>query len=114
MTAAPADAQMEMPPYKGSAEFEQLKSLLGSWEMEMPPMKDDGAEAKHEDMPPMPKVTVEYRLTAGGSAIQDHDGWNGHGNDHHVPRSQRKPESDALLRGGQPAAPGPPGRRRDR
>jgi hypothetical protein len=70
VTAAPANAQMEMEPYEGSPEFEQLKKLIESWEMEMP-MKEDGGGAEHEDMPPMPKMTVEYRLTAGGSAIQE-------------------------------------------
>ena len=65
--AAPADAQME--PYKGSAEFEQLKSLIGVWEGEMP-RKAKGGEEPSEDMPMM-KMTVEYRLTAGGSAIQE-------------------------------------------
>ena len=70
VAAAPANAQMEMEPYKGSPEFEQLKSLIGLWEGQMP-MKEDGAGAEHEEMPPMPKMTVEYRLTAGGSAIQE-------------------------------------------
>ncbi len=70
-TAAPASAQMGMEPYKGSAEFEQLKQLIGVWEGEMP-MKDKGGEgAKHEGMPEMMTMRVEYRLTAGGSAIQE-------------------------------------------
>ena len=70
--AAPASAQMGMEPYKGSSEFEQLKQLIGVWEGEMP-MKDKGGEAgaKHEGMPEMMKMRVEYRLTAGGSAIQE-------------------------------------------
>lgn len=63
----PADAQME--PYKGSAEFEQLKSLIGVWEGEMP-MKGKGDGEQSEEMQMM-KMTVEYRLTAGGSAIQE-------------------------------------------
>lgn len=70
VAAAPANAQMEMEPYKGSPEFEQLKSLIGLWEGQMP-MKEDGGGAEHEEMPPMPKMTVEYRLTAGGSAVQE-------------------------------------------
>ena len=72
VSTAPASAQMEMEPYKGSPEFEQLKALIGVWEGEMP-MKDktDGAGKEHEGMPQMMKMTVEYRLTAGGSAIQE-------------------------------------------
>lgn len=71
-TVAPASAQMGTQPYKGSAEFKQLKQLIGVWEGEMP-MKDKGGEAgaKHEGMPEMMKMRVEYRLTAGGSAIQE-------------------------------------------
>ncbi len=47
----------EHNPYVGSKAFEQLKRLLGSWEgmMEM-------------GQGPM-KITAEYRLTSGGSAI---------------------------------------------
>ena len=48
---------MSKAPYKGSSEFEQLKTLEGSWEgkgkmgsMEMP-------------------VTVEYKVTSNGSAL---------------------------------------------
>lgn len=68
---APASAQMG-EPYQGSAEFEQLKSLVGVWEGEMPMMNKGGdGEARHKDMPPMMKITVEYRLTAGGSVIQE-------------------------------------------
>ena len=63
------DAQMEMEPYKGSAEFEQLKSLIGVWEGEMPMKKHEG-DGEHKDMGPM-KMTVEYRLTAGGSVLQE-------------------------------------------
>lgn len=64
---APAAAQME--PYKGSAEFEQLKSLIGVWEGEMPMKAKGGEEQPKEGQ--MMKMTVEYRLTAGGSAIQE-------------------------------------------
>ena len=67
---APVGAQMEMEPYKGSAEFEQLKSLIGVWEGEMP-MKGKGDEAGESEEMQMMKMTVEYRLTAGGSAIQE-------------------------------------------
>ena len=66
-TAAPAGAQME--PFKGSPEFEQMKSLIGVWEGEMPMKDKGGAGTEHEGMPT--KMTVEYRLTAGGSAIQE-------------------------------------------
>ena len=68
-TVAVAGAGMDMQPYQGSAEFEQLKSLIGTWEGEMP-MEGKGGDAQHQDMPPM-KITLEYRLTAGGSAIQE-------------------------------------------
>ena len=61
----PVMAQMDMEPHVGSAEFEQLKSLIGTWEGEMP-MKKDGEEGGD----PM-KMVVEYRLTAGGSTIQE-------------------------------------------
>ncbi len=65
LTTAPADAQME--PYRGSAEFERLKALIGVWEGEMP-MAEEGEPA---DKKPMQKMRVEYRLTAGGSVIQE-------------------------------------------
>ena len=46
-------------PYKGSAEFERLKSLAGSWkgtvDMGQGPME----------------MTVEYRLVSGGSVIEE-------------------------------------------
>jgi len=47
----------EMTPYTGSTEFEKLKSLAGNWEgtHEMGDVKDP--------------VTVEYFLTANGSAL---------------------------------------------
>ena len=69
VTTAPTSAQMG-EPYKGSSEFEQMKSLIGVWEGEMP-MKDKGDGKQHEGMPEMMKMTVEYRLTAGGSAVQE-------------------------------------------
>jgi hypothetical protein len=44
-------------PYTGSAEFERMKGLVGAWEGR----SDMGKEGE--------KVRVEYRLTAGGSAL---------------------------------------------
>ncbi len=44
-------------PYIGSPEFERLKQLAGVWEG----TSDMGKEGE--------KVRVEYRLTAGGSAL---------------------------------------------
>ena len=44
-------------PYTGSREFEQMKQLVGAWEG----TSNMGKEGK--------KVRVEYRLTAGGSAL---------------------------------------------
>ena len=44
-------------PYSGSAEFERMKQLVGAWEG----TSDMGMEGE--------KVRVEYRLTAGGSAL---------------------------------------------
>jgi hypothetical protein len=70
VTLAPVSAQMGQP-YTGSAAFEQMKSLVGVWEGEMP-MKDKGGEgASHENAPAMMKITVEYRMTAGGTVIQE-------------------------------------------
>jgi len=63
--ATPADAQME--PYRGSPEFQRLKALIGVWEGEMPMAK----EGDHADKEAMQKMRVEYRLTAGGSVIQE-------------------------------------------
>ncbi len=49
----------EQEPYIGSAEFERLKELVGSWECEA-------------DMGNGPQViTISYRLTSGGSVIVD-------------------------------------------
>ena len=71
-TCATADAQMEMEPYKGSAEFEQIKSLIGVWEGEMPMKKGKAAgDEQQAEMPEMMKMIIEYRLTAGGSVIQE-------------------------------------------
>ena len=44
-------------PYTGSAEFERMKQLVGAWEG----TSDMGKKGE--------KVRVEYRLTAGGSAL---------------------------------------------
>jgi hypothetical protein len=46
-------------PFTGSAEFEQLKALAGVWK---------GTQPMGPDGQPM-EVTVEVRVTAGGSAI---------------------------------------------
>lgn len=55
---ASADPAM-MQPAPGSAELEQLKTLVGTWKGMMP--MGEGGELQ--------EVTVEYRVTAGGSAI---------------------------------------------
>ncbi len=47
----------EGAPYTGSKEFERLKALAGTWE-------GTGGMGTEQE-----KVRVEYRLTAGGSAI---------------------------------------------
>jgi hypothetical protein len=53
-----ADAgEYQSAPYKGSKEFERMKQLVGAWEG----TSNMGKEGK--------KVRVEYRLTAGGSAL---------------------------------------------
>jgi len=46
-------------PHKGSAEFERVKSLVGTWKG-----KADMGEGSME-------FTVEYRLVAGGSALEE-------------------------------------------
>ena len=46
----------EMPPYKGSAAFERMKSLVGKWEGESPMMG---------------KMKTEFRLVAGDSVIEE-------------------------------------------
>ncbi len=48
---------MNMPPYKGSVPFERLKGLVGRWEGSDTMNKHGG------------KFVVEYKLTAGESAI---------------------------------------------
>lgn len=51
-------ACMDMPPYKGSAAFEQMKTLAGKW-------KGQG---------PMGPMSTEYRVIAGGSVIEERFG----------------------------------------
>lgn len=46
----------EMPPYRGSASFERMKSLVGKWSAESPMMG---------------KMNTEFRLIAGGSVIEE-------------------------------------------
>jgi len=49
--------EYQSAPYKGSTEFERIKQLVGVWEG----TSDMSKEGE--------KVRVEYRLTAGGSAL---------------------------------------------
>lgn len=49
--------EYQSAPYTGSPEFERMKQLVGAWEG----TSDMGKEGE--------KVRVEYRLTAGGSAL---------------------------------------------
>ena len=46
----------DMPPYKGSAAFQRMKSLVGKWSAESPEMG---------------KMNTEFRLIAGDSVIQE-------------------------------------------
>lgn len=46
----------DMPPYKGSAAFEQMKSLVGKWSA---------------NSPMMGKVNTEFRVIAGGSVVEE-------------------------------------------
>lgn len=46
----------DMPPFKGSAAFERMKSLAGKWSAESPMMG---------------KMTTEFRIIAGGSVIEE-------------------------------------------
>lgn len=50
-------SERQSTPYNGSTEFERIKHLVGAWEG----TTDMGKEGE--------KVKVEYRLTAGGSAL---------------------------------------------
>ena len=49
-------ACVDMPPYKGSAAFERMKSLVGKWSGESPEMGE---------------MNTEFRLIAGDSVIQE-------------------------------------------
>ena len=51
-----ASAHDETPPYKGSAAFEQMKSLAGKWSATSPMMG---------------KMNTEFRVIAGGSVIEE-------------------------------------------
>jgi len=48
-------AHTDMPPYQGSAALEKMKSLAGKW----------------KGSSPMGDMTVEYRVIAGGSVIEE-------------------------------------------
>ncbi len=50
--------EYQSAPYTGSKEFERMKQLVGAWEGTSSEMGKEGG-----------KVRVEYRLTAGGSAL---------------------------------------------
>lgn len=49
-------ASVEMPPYKGSAAFERMKSLVGKWSA---------------NSPEMGRMVTEFRLIAGGSVVEE-------------------------------------------
>ncbi len=49
-------AHCEMPPYRGSADFERMKSLVGKWSAESPEMG---------------KMKTEFRLIAGDSVVEE-------------------------------------------
>lgn len=51
------DCEKDMTPYTGSAEFEKIKSLSGTW---------TGTGIMNGEEVPM---TVDYRTTSGGSAV---------------------------------------------
>ena len=52
----PHTACADMPPYKGSAAFERMKTLVGKWSA---------------DSPTMGKMNTEFRLIAGDSVIAE-------------------------------------------
>jgi hypothetical protein len=54
-----ANAGEPAKPYVGSAEFQKLKSLAGTWQ---------GSTDMGQG--PMP-ITVQYRVTSGGSAVEE-------------------------------------------
>jgi hypothetical protein len=49
-------ASVDMPPYRGSAAFERMKSLVGKWSGESPELG---------------KMKTEFRLIAGDSVIEE-------------------------------------------
>ncbi len=51
-----SSAAQAMPPYKGSAAFERMKSLVGKWSAQSPEMG---------------KMNTEFRLIAGDSVIEE-------------------------------------------
>ena len=51
-----------MKPYTGSKEFEQVKALAGHWEGTIPDMADPKKTST---------ITVDYRVTSGGSAVME-------------------------------------------
>src|SRR5438876_10225293 len=55
----PLSAAQPETPYHGSAEFERMKTLVGTWKG-----KTDMGQGPME-------FTVEYRLVSGGSAIEE-------------------------------------------
>ena len=57
-TADKMAAQMQMPPYKGSPAFEQMKTLVGKWTGDSP----------------MGKLKTEFRLIAADSVIEERFG----------------------------------------
>ena len=54
--ADPQAASAAMPPYKGSADFERMKTLVGKWSAKSPTMG---------------KMNTEFRLIAGDSVIEE-------------------------------------------
>ena len=54
-----ASAAQPAAPYQGSPEFERMKSLVGSW------------KGTHDMGQGPMEMTVEYRLVAGGSALEE-------------------------------------------
>ena len=52
----PHAACADMPPYRGSADFERMKTLVGKWQGESPMMG---------------KMNTEFRLIAGDSVIEE-------------------------------------------
>lgn len=53
---APSKACCTMPPYKGSADFERMKSLVGRWSAKSPEMG---------------RMNTEFRLISGGSVVEE-------------------------------------------